>query len=100
MNDVNTDRLVKDLQDVVADTEQLLRATTDLAGEKVGQVRAHAERSLRAAREHLHDAEQRVLDRARIAARRTDRYVHANPWRAMGVVAGIAFAIGCLAARR
>ena len=95
MADVNTDRLMRDLQDIVANTEQLLRATADHTGEKVSQVRAHAEHSLRTARNHLHDAEQRVLDRARIAARRTDRYVHANPWSAMGVVAGIAFAIGC-----
>ena len=97
MNHGDADRLVRDLQDIVADTEQLLRATADHAGEKVSQVRAHAEQSLRTARTHLRDAEQRVLRSARIAARRTDRYVHANPWTAIGVVAGMAFVIGCLA---
>jgi ElaB/YqjD/DUF883 family membrane-anchored ribosome-binding protein len=97
MDHINTDRLIRDLQGIVADTEQLLRATADHAGEKVSQVRAHAEQSLRAARDHLRDAEQHVLGRARIAARRTDRYVRANPWTALGVVAGMAFVIGCLA---
>lgn len=97
MDHVNTDRLVRELQDIVADTEQLLRATADHAGERVGQVRARAEQSLRTARAHLRDAEQRLLGRARIAVRRTDRYVHTNPWTAIGVVAGTAFVIGCLA---
>ena len=97
MDHVNADRLVRDLQDIVADTEQLLRASADHASEKASQVRAHAERSLRTARDHLRDAEQRVLGRARITVRRTDRYVHRNPWTAIGVAAGIAFVIGCLA---
>lgn len=97
MDHINTDRLIRGLQDIVAETEHLLRVTADHAGEKVSQVRAHAEQSLRAARDHLRDAEQRVLRGARIAARRTDRYVHANPWTAIGVVAGMAFVIGCLA---
>ena len=96
MDHVNTDRLIRDLQDIVADAERLLRASADHAGEQVSQARANAEQSLRAARDHLRDAEQRILDRARIAVRRTDRYVHANPWTAMGVVAGAAFVIGCL----
>jgi ElaB/YqjD/DUF883 family membrane-anchored ribosome-binding protein len=53
MHHVNTDRLVRDLQAIVADTEQLLRASADHASEKVSQVRAHAERSLRTACDQL-----------------------------------------------
>ena len=104
MDTISTERLVGDLRSIIADTEHLLRATADHAGEKIGQVRARAERSVREAREHLHDTESRLVDRARVAARRTDRYVHSNPWSAIGVAAGItagvAFVIGFLAARR
>jgi len=41
---------------VLADAEELLRATADEAGPKVQEVRARAEESLRAAREHLKGA--------------------------------------------
>jgi ElaB/YqjD/DUF883 family membrane-anchored ribosome-binding protein len=42
MDHVKTDRLIRDLQDIVAETEQLLRATADHAAQKVSQARARA----------------------------------------------------------
>ncbi len=62
---VSVDRLLEDLQAVVADAEALLKATSHQAGEKVQEARAKAEESLSAAREHLVDAQEGVLHQAR-----------------------------------
>jgi ElaB/YqjD/DUF883 family membrane-anchored ribosome-binding protein len=42
--DVSKDKLVADLKVVVADAEELLRATASQAGEKVSAARANASR--------------------------------------------------------
>jgi len=93
-------QLMDDLRIVVEDAEALLKATAGQAGERVDQVRTRAEESLRAARARLDEFEGEVADRAREAARSTDRYVHENPWGAIGIAAGVAFILGLLASRR
>ena len=46
------------------------------------------------------DAEEAVLVRAKAAAKATDVYVHENPWKAIGVTAGLALLIGFIMGRR
>ena len=41
-----------------------------------------------------------VTDSAKVAMNSTDEYVRANPWRAVGISAGIGALIGFLIARR
>ena len=96
----NTAQLMEDLRVVVEDAEALLKATAGQAGEKVDQARQRAQESLRAARARMADIEGEVSLRAREAARHTDRYVHENPWGAIGIAAGVAFILGLLAGRR
>ena len=96
----DTDRLMGDLQAVVRDTENLLKATAGDASERVAKARAHAEESLRQARVRLHEMQQHLAARAREAAQKTNEYVHENPWPSMGVAAGIGFMIGLLVGRR
>src|SRR5690606_28599468 len=50
MSQVNTDKLIEDLRQVVRDAEDLLRATAGQAGEKIAEARARAEESLRIAK--------------------------------------------------
>ena len=96
----STAQLMDDLRVVVEDAEALLKATAGQAGEKVDQARHRAEESVRAARERLSELEGEVTMRAREAARTTDRYVHENPWGAIGIAAGVAFILGLLSSRR
>jgi ElaB/YqjD/DUF883 family membrane-anchored ribosome-binding protein len=93
-------QLMDDLRIVVEDAEALLKATAGQAGERVDQARTRAEESLRAARARLDEFQGEVTERAREAARGTDRFVHENPWGAIGVAAGVAFILGLLASRR
>ena len=83
------DRLMDELRNVIADAEELLRATAGQAGPKVEEVRERAEESLRAAREHLQGA-----------GRQLDSQVRENPWAAVGIAAGVGLIVGILMARK
>jgi ElaB/YqjD/DUF883 family membrane-anchored ribosome-binding protein len=98
--DVSKDKLAADLKVVVADAEELLRATASQAGEKVGVARERIQASLAQARVKLAEAERAVLDQTKLAAKATDEYVRENPWQAVGVGALIGFLLGALISRR
>lgn len=99
-NSVNTDKIVQDLKVVVADAEELLRATAGQAGERAAAARERIERSLERAKVKLAEVESLVSEKTREMAHATDKYVHENPWRAVGVAAGIGLIIGLLISRR
>jgi ElaB/YqjD/DUF883 family membrane-anchored ribosome-binding protein len=99
-NSVNTDKIVQDLKVVVADAEELLRATAGQAGERAAAARERIERSLERAKVKLSEVESLVSEKTREMAHATDQYVHENPWRAVGVAAGIGLIIGLLISRR
>ncbi|MEI7456953.1 MAG: DUF883 family protein [Nitrosomonadales bacterium] len=98
-NDISKEKLMQDLQLVVSDAEELLRATAGQAGEKVSAARERIQDSLSAARVRLADAEEAMLEKTRQAARATDEYVHENPWRAVGIAAGVGLVVGMLISR-
>jgi ElaB/YqjD/DUF883 family membrane-anchored ribosome-binding protein len=103
MNDiaeVNRDKLVADMKIVIADAEELLKATASAAGDKVTVARAKIEESLKTAKIKVAAAEEAVVHRAKAAAQATDDYVHANPWKAVGFGAACGIIIGMLIARR
>jgi ElaB/YqjD/DUF883 family membrane-anchored ribosome-binding protein len=93
-------QLLSDLKAVIADSEELLRATAGAAGERTAAVRARVEESLRAARTKLESIDDEVLGRMKDAARTTDEYVHEHPWGAVGVAAAAGLLLGVLIARR
>lgn len=101
MNDqVTTDKLVSDLRVVIADAEELLRATASTAGEKVSAARMKMEDSVRAAKVKLTKAQDAMVDQAHAAALATDDYVHAHPWQAVGFAAAAGVVLGMLISRR
>ncbi|MBI4195024.1 MAG: DUF883 domain-containing protein [Betaproteobacteria bacterium] len=97
---VTREKLTQDLKVVVADAEELLRATANQAGEKVAVAREKIQESLRRAKIKLAEAEGVVADKTKEAARATDEYVHENPWKAVGIAAGVGLIIGLLIGRR
>jgi ElaB/YqjD/DUF883 family membrane-anchored ribosome-binding protein len=100
MREVTTDKLMSDLRAVLEDAEALLSATAGQAGEKIQAARERARETVKVARERLTDAQEEAVKRARAAAKDADRYVHDNPWQAVGIAAGIAFIVGVLVSRR
>jgi ElaB/YqjD/DUF883 family membrane-anchored ribosome-binding protein len=94
------EKLVSDMKVVVSDAEELLRATTDVAGGKIGELRERIAERLSIAKLRIADAEGLLLDRSKAAARATDEYVTENPWRAAGIAAGIGLLLGVIIGRR
>jgi ElaB/YqjD/DUF883 family membrane-anchored ribosome-binding protein len=84
-----TENLMDDLRAMIADAEELLRATADQAGPRIEEVRARAEESLRTAREHLKGAGTEL-----------DSKVRENPWAAVGIAAAIGLVAGILLSRK
>ncbi|OGS91812.1 MAG: hypothetical protein A2Z95_07835 [Gallionellales bacterium GWA2_60_18] len=97
--DVSKEKLMQDLRVVVSDAEELLRATAGQAGEKMAVARERIQENLAAAKERMIAAEQAVVANAKQAARATDDYVHENPWKAVGIGAGVGLIIGMLISR-
>ena len=99
-NPANRDRLVEDMRSVIADAEDLLRATANQAGEKIGVARERIQESLQQAKTKLAEVQAIVTERSKEAAQYTDEYVRENPWRAIGVAAAIGLLLGILMSRR
>lgn len=97
---IAVDQLVDDLTAVIRDAENLLRATAAQTGDKVEEIRARAEESVKAAKERLAGIEDEALKHARVLAGEADEYVRGNPWQAVGIAAGIGLVIGVLMTRR
>jgi ElaB/YqjD/DUF883 family membrane-anchored ribosome-binding protein len=98
--EVTTDKLYADLQAVVREAEALLKATAGHAGDKVDEARARAEKSIKQARSRLDDLENHAVRRVKEAASEADEFVRENPWRAIGVAAGVGLLVGLLLSRR
>lgn len=94
------EKLMEDLQQVVADAEELLRATSGQAGEGAAAARARIQKSLHVVKERLVDAEEAMVERTKEAAKVTDEYVHENPWKAIGISAALGLIAGMLIAKR
>ena len=98
--DVSREKLSSDLKVVIADAEELLRATAGQMGEKAVVARERIQESLRIAKDKLSRAEEVMIDKTKAAARATDDYVHDHPWGAVGIAAAVGLVIGMLISRR
>jgi ElaB/YqjD/DUF883 family membrane-anchored ribosome-binding protein len=94
------DKLMADLQLVMADAEALLAATAGDAGAGVAELRKRVQATLSSAKTGLIEAQAAVVDKAKVAAKVTDEYVHENPWKSISIAAGAGLLIGLLLGRR
>ena len=98
--EVTKEKLAVDLRAVIADAEELLRATASQAGEKVTAARAKIQESLDEAKVKLANLGEIGVDKAKEAAKVTDDYVHDHPWSAVGIAALAGLVLGVLISRR
>jgi len=97
---VSREKLVGDLKAVVNDAEELLKATAHQTGDKIASVRAKAEESLKTAKARIAEEGKVAMEKAKSAAKSTDEFVQANPWKAVGVGAVAGLLLGLLISRR
>jgi ElaB/YqjD/DUF883 family membrane-anchored ribosome-binding protein len=100
MEHVTSEKLMQDMRVVVADAEDLLKATAGQTGERIEKIRTKAEESLRTARNRLQIAGKAVQESATEAVQTVDDQVHKNPWTAVGIAAGVGLVLGIVLGRR
>lgn len=98
-DDRATEKLMDDLKTLIGDAEELLKATTNQAGEKVAVARQKIEQSLVEGKKALAEAEKVVIERSKQYADVADDYIRQNPWSAVGIAAGAGIILGLLMRR-
>jgi ElaB/YqjD/DUF883 family membrane-anchored ribosome-binding protein len=94
------DKLIADFKVVIADAEELLHATANEAGEKFAANRVKLEKKIVEAKAKLKDAENILIGKGKEAVGVADNYVQENPWKSVGIAAGVGLVIGMLIGRR
>ena len=97
---ISREKLVDDFSAVLTEAEDLLKRAANESGERAKDLRSQVEAKLLAAKLRLQEIEGEAVDRARVAARVTDDYVHDNPWQAIGIATAVGFVAGLLMNRR
>jgi len=97
--ETSKDRITSDLRTLIGDAEELLKATTSQAGEKIAVARQKIEQSVIEGKKALADAEQVVIKKSKECAEIADDYVRENPWSAVGIAAGLGLVLGLLIRR-
>ena len=97
---VTKEQLIEDFKVVAADVEALLSATVNQGGEAFSSLRNKAEQSLARAKIKMAETQDVLIEKGKVAANATDEFVHENPWKAIGVSAGIGLVVGLLIGRR
>jgi ElaB/YqjD/DUF883 family membrane-anchored ribosome-binding protein len=92
--------IARDIQNVVSDAQDLLKTVQSEGETRLTEVRAKVQTQLDAARQTLTELQSTVQAGAKQAMDTTDAYVRTNPWRAVGISAGVGALIGFLIARR
>jgi ElaB/YqjD/DUF883 family membrane-anchored ribosome-binding protein len=94
------DKLMADLRLVIADTEELMRVTAGQAGEQAKELHGRMQSRLDQAKTSLANLQDAALTKAKEAGHAADEFVHENPWKAIGIAAGVGLIAGLLIARR
>jgi ElaB/YqjD/DUF883 family membrane-anchored ribosome-binding protein len=92
----STERLLRDLQNVVRDGEELLRAGVQDLSEKGVAARER----LAAAIEVAKETRRRLEERAIAGAKATDKFVREYPYQSLGAAFGVGLFLGVLLNRR
>jgi len=90
----------REFHNVLADIEDLIKATTSLTGDELSRARAKLNARVAVAKQSLDEMGGAMALQARQAATVTNDYVHAEPWKAIGVGAAVGFLLGIVLARR
>lgn len=103
MNDMastHKDKLMSDLRVVISDAQEVLRMTADQAGESAADLRSRVQARMNQAKDDLLHLQEVTVARAKAAGHATDEFVHENPWKSIGIAAGVGVVVGLLMNRR
>lgn len=89
-----------EIQNLIADVEELVARIADLKDADVVRVRSKVLRAVGNAKESLAESADNLRRQAQQAARTADDFVHDSPWQAVGIAALVGAVAGILATRR
>jgi len=93
-------KLMEDLQLVIEDAEEMLRMTAKEAGDSAADVRKRVQARMEQAKVELAHIQAASVAQAKAAGQAADAFVHENPWKSVGVAAGLGLVLGLLLSRR
>ena len=97
---INPENLIGDFKALMADAEDLIKATASHEDSPLSSIRSKALDTLNNAKESLSSVEGTLTEKAKVVAEGADEFVHRNPWEAVGVAAGLGLLIGLFIRRR
>lgn len=86
----------KDLGQFTADARELIAATADMAGDRIGEARKRLAQSLDEGRGLFDRARERTVEGARAA----DAAMHKHPYPVIGIAVGLGMLLSILITRR
>jgi ElaB/YqjD/DUF883 family membrane-anchored ribosome-binding protein len=100
MTNVTREDLVSDVKVALNDVEAMLQQAATASGAQAQELRQRAESALRATQAKLREIQAAAKETAKAAAKSSNDWVHANPWTAVGIAAGVGVVVGLLIGRR
>jgi ElaB/YqjD/DUF883 family membrane-anchored ribosome-binding protein len=97
---MNSEQLIGDFKALMADAEELIKATSAHGDESLSAIRSKALNTLGNAKDSLSSLESTLANKAKEVAEGADEFVHRNPWEAVGVAAGLGLLVGLFIRRR
>jgi ElaB/YqjD/DUF883 family membrane-anchored ribosome-binding protein len=96
----NKDKVINELRAVISDAEEMLRMTADEVGDSAAGLRGRIKDRMNKAKDDLTRLQDAAIDKAREVGDAADEFVHENPWKSIGIAAGIGLVVGMLVSRR
>ncbi len=100
MTTAHKDKLMSDLRTGVADAEELLRMTANQVSEGAADLRTRVQARMNQAKAELVHLQETAVVKAKAAGHAADEFAHENPWKSIGIAAGVGLVIGLLISRR
>ncbi len=94
------DKLISELRTVISDAEEMLRMTADEAGDSAAGLRSRIKDRMNKAKDDLTHLQDAAMAKAQEVGDAADEFVHENPWKSIGIAAGIGLVVGMLVSRR
>ena len=92
--------LIEDTKLLLSDAQELLLLIADQTSESVTDLRFRMEDKIAKYKKDLVRLQEATIAKVTEMGQATDDYVHQEPWKVIGIAAGIAFVVGMLVCRR
>lgn len=100
MNEVTTRKLAEDFKILIDDVEQLVKATTNQAGERIGDLRQRLEKKIEDGRKALAGREIGWFQESEEAKTGAESCLRDNTWAGLVIASAIGVLLGLLLRRR